>query len=131
MPTSSSPHSAFASEDGELWIVEDSAGAVVGCCGWAPGAANRVLTVELRRLYVHPAARRFGLGRWLVERVVAIAHEIDAGAVELWSDTRFEAAHRLYARCGFEFTGERRELDDPSRSVEHRFLLALDATSTA
>lgn len=38
----------------------------------------------------------------------------------LWSDTRFEDAHRLYERLGFQRGGER-ELDDVNETTEYRY----------
>jgi putative acetyltransferase len=44
-----------------------------------------------------------------------------ARRIFLWSDTRFTTAHRLYRRVGYVQTGQQRDLDDISRSVEYRF----------
>jgi hypothetical protein len=44
-----------------------------------------------------------------------------ARALELWSDTRFADAHRLYARLGYERLPDARELHDLSHSVELHF----------
>ena len=41
--------------------------------------------------------------------------------VELWSDTRFADAHRLYERLGYRKSGVTRELHDMSGSVEYHF----------
>ncbi|MGZ4618494.1 MAG: hypothetical protein ACXV3F_07160 [Frankiaceae bacterium] len=50
--------------------------------------------------------------------------------VELWSDTRFANAHRLYERLGYVRTGRRRELHDLSRSTESEFVTTLDIADT-
>ena len=42
------------------------------------------------------------------------------GRVELWSDTRFEDAHRLYERLGYVKT-DTRELDDVNDTVEFKY----------
>ena len=39
----------------------------------------------------------------------------------LWSDTRFDLAHRLYTRMGFRQTGERVLPDDINETREYRF----------
>jgi putative acetyltransferase len=42
-------------------------------------------------------------------------------AVELWSDTRFADAHRLYERRGYTRGPETRTLHDKSNSVEYYY----------
>ncbi len=57
-------------------------------------------------------------GRIWVAQSAAAARQ--AGAITLWTDTRFEAAHAFYAARGFRRTGQR-HLEDASRSVEYGF----------
>lgn len=112
---------------GTGWVVVDGEGHVVACVGAAPaedrvpGLPDDVDVVELKRLYVHADARRRGLGRALVDRVEDWATDRGAGAVVLWSDTRFADAHRLYDRCGYRPTGRTRDLHDPSDTTEREF----------
>jgi putative acetyltransferase len=72
-------------------------------------------------LYVAAAARRRRLGARLVGLVEDAARGRGAAAVELWSDTRFHDAHRLYARLGYGRSARTRELHDLSNTVEHHF----------
>jgi putative acetyltransferase len=109
--------SLVATKGGEFWVVERG-GELVACCGWAPAGDG---VVELKRLYVGAAARRQGIGRRLVEMVEQAARDRRATAVELWSDTRFAEAHRLYESLGYRRLPETRELHDASNSVEHHF----------
>lgn len=105
------------------WVVEDGA-EVVACVGLVPvGDDEQGPRVELKRLYVAGTHRRRGLGRALVELVER--HAVDdhrARSVELWSDTRFVDAHRLYERCGYRHTGRTRDLHDPSATTEYHFV---------
>ena len=48
------------------------------------------------------------------------AREHGAWRIELWSDTRFEDAHRLYERLGYVKSGNRK-LDDVNDTVEFRY----------
>ncbi|HVY96213.1 MAG TPA: GNAT family N-acetyltransferase [Solirubrobacterales bacterium] len=55
----------------------------------------------LEELYVAPPRRGEGLGRALLEAVVALAREIDAERVELGTSTGDVAARGLYESAGF------------------------------
>lgn len=107
---------AHAEKGGRFWVAE-SDGAIVGSVGLVPGDG----AFELKKLYVTKEARRLGIGRRLVSLVEVEAMSRGARAIELWSDTRFEDAHRLYERCGYTRLPETRELHDKSASVEYHF----------
>ena len=110
--------SHFAGRDGRFWVVE-TGGRVVGCVGAAP--ARSPATVELLKLYVDHTARDRGLGRRLVGLVEDEAARRRAAAVELWTDTRFHTAHRLYERLGYARQPATRALHDLSGSVEFHY----------
>jgi putative acetyltransferase len=78
---------------------------------------------ELKTLYVHPSARRQGLGRTLTEMAIAHARRAGRPRFFLWTDTRFHDAHRLYRGMGFVQFGER-DLGDSNNSREYGFELA-------
>lgn len=109
---------AFREWGGGFWVAEDG-GRVVACCGYRP--ARQGAGLELKHLYVGPAARRRGLGNRFSEMVEREAQRRGAGFVELWSDTRFEDAHRLYESRGYARGRQTRDLNDLSHSVEHHF----------
>jgi len=105
------------------------AGPVHGVRGPRPAVATVGVVLhpeaaEIRGLYVRRSWRGRGLGRALA------GHAMDRGGaagrprVLLWSDTRFEAAHGLYAALGFRRTGSRRR-HDRNRSREYRYERAL------
>ncbi len=106
---------------GEIWVAEDE-GHILGCAAWRPLSDG---ALELQRLYVDPAAQGRGLGRRLTEHAIAAAGKNGAIAIELWTDTRFDAAHRLYERLGFRRGPMTRSLGDRSRSVEFFYRLTL------
>lgn len=121
------PATAYAAKDGELWVLEGAGGTgLVACVGWGPAAADGV---ELKNLYVGAPARRQGLGARFVGLVEDVARARGSAAVELWSDTRFADAHRLYQRLGYLRTGAERELHDPSETVEYEFVNRLPTTA--
>jgi putative acetyltransferase len=114
--------SAFEGLGGRLWVAEE-AGRIVATVGVAPGASAD--EAELRMLYVHRRWRKRGLGARLVALVEAEASSRGARDVFMWSDTRFEDAHRLYERLGYARAAETRELHDLSNTVEYHFRKAL------
>ena len=83
--------------------------------------------MELVKLYVARHRRGQGLGRALVESVERHARDRGASAIELWSDSRFHDAHRLYQRCGYQRTGASRDLHDLSQTTEYGFRKPLTA----
>ena len=79
---------------------------------------------SLERLYVHPEARRGGVGTAMIEHAMAFARERGGTVMELWSDKKFGDAHRLYGRFGAFVVGERL-CDDPDQSPEWGLALPL------
>jgi GNAT superfamily N-acetyltransferase len=58
-------------------------------------------TGELQRMYVQPAARGFGAGRLLLQRLLDDARQLGHVRVRLESLKALEAAHGLYRSAGF------------------------------
>ena len=110
--------------DGEraFWVVESQPGreilATVAC---APADGGEPAMAELKHLYVASEARRYGLGRSLVEHVEGYARGLGVRHVYLWSDTRFTDAHRLYKKLGYTQSANVRVLNDISNSFDFRF----------
>jgi GNAT superfamily N-acetyltransferase len=75
---------------------------------------------EFHRLYLEAALRGRGLGRSLVETGISWCRAEGIRHLLLWTDTRFDRAHRLYERMGFQRTGER-ALHDINQSREYRY----------
>mgnify|MGYP002387794192 FL=1 len=78
----------------------------------------------MERLYVHPEARKAGIGQALMRTVTGEAKSAGKRTMEIWSDKRFEAAHRLYQRFGAEVIADR-ICDDPDESPEWGLLIRL------
>ncbi len=107
-----------AAVKGRFWVAQGAEAAeILGCVACQPAPDGGL---ELDKLYVARGARRGGLGDRLLDRDDSEAVARQAGAITLWTDTRFEAAHAFYAARGFRRTGQR-HLDDASLSVEYRF----------
>jgi len=78
-------------------------------------------SAELHRLYLDARLRGRGTGRALVEAALGWCREQRIPRMILWSDTRFDQAHRLYERMGFRRTGERILPDDLNQTREYGF----------
>lgn len=111
---------AYRKLGGCFWVAEsERIERVVGSVGVVPSREDG--GVELRSLYVARPARRQGLGARLCGLVEAEGRRRGAPFVELWSDTRFLDAHRLYRQLGFTGGVRTRELRDLSETVEYYF----------
>ncbi|MEL7083168.1 MAG: GNAT family N-acetyltransferase [Cyanobacteria bacterium J06597_1] len=84
---------------GEFWVVE-TADRVVGTAAYYPIERGEN-AVELRKMYLHPEARRQGLGRYLLS--VAEAAIAAKNFNEIWLETAtvLKEACQLYERNGY------------------------------
>jgi len=107
----------YTAKGGALWTAE-SEGHLVGMVATVPRGAG---VWEVCRVYVSPSLHGAGLGHRLIE--IAEAHAGAAGATRLvlWSDTRFDRAHRFYEKRGYVRHGPIRVLQDVSKSLEFAY----------
>ena len=89
---------SYHSRGGTFRVIEDDSGAVVGCGGLYPLEGR---TVELRKMYFRPAIRGRGLGRRLLDDLVAVARQRAFARIELETASNLTAAIALYQRAGF------------------------------
>ncbi len=118
--------SYLASVGGRGWVLPAAEG-LAACVGMARHDVDGEPGGELKRLYVAVGHRGRGLGAALVAHVESAIAATGGVAVALWSDSRFEDAHRLYERLGYVRTGDSRHLGDPSDTTEFRFVKRLPA----
>ena len=91
----------YAEPRGALLLAEVD-GAVAGCGALRPLAdADYPNACEMKRLYVRPAFRRFGLGRLLAVALMDRATEAGYSTMLLDTLDDMEAARGLYASLGF------------------------------
>lgn len=102
---------------GAFFVVRDGA-VIVGSVGVERLEAD---AAELHRLYLDAALRGQGIGRALVDAALGWCGTHAISRLILWSDTRFERAHRLYTRMGFLPTGERELPGDANGTREYGF----------
>jgi len=128
--------SHFAKEGGALWAAE-AGGRLVGMVATRPLRHDEAY--EICRMYVARETRGTGLAQRLLALAEGWAREAGAARMVLWTDTRFEAAHRFYEKHGYVRQGAIRILDDLSKSLEFRYakparglvVEALDAAAAA
>ncbi len=92
----------YASPDGHLLLayVGDR---LAGCGALRPMAdADYANACEMKRLYVRPGFRRFGLGRALAEALLDEARRAGYSHILLDTLDEMETARELYASLGFE-----------------------------
>jgi GNAT superfamily N-acetyltransferase len=104
----------YREKAGAFWVARLDA-QVVGSVGVERLPDGRA---ELHRLYLDSTLRGRGVGRALVEAVLGWCRAAGVKQLTLWSDTRFDRAHRLYEGMGFTKTGERDLPDDPNDTRE-------------
>ncbi|MGB0715703.1 MAG: GNAT family N-acetyltransferase [Phycisphaerae bacterium] len=96
-------------DGGRFELLEDQAGALVGCYGLhpLPTQTNRADSVgqrgcELRKMYFDASIRGRGLGRKLVDRAIDIANRSGFAWIELETASCLNSAIALYKLSGFQ-----------------------------
>jgi GNAT superfamily N-acetyltransferase len=104
----------YAGKGGALWAAEAD-GQVVGMIGVAPRSEA---AWEILRFYVLQPYRGINLAPRLLATAEAHARAAGATRLVLWSDTRFDRAHRFYEKHSYIRRGPIRVLHDLSNSLE-------------
>ena len=99
-------------------VIQDAARRIVGCAGLYPLSPQRA---ELGKMYIEKPARGQGLGRQLLQDLLAVARR--GGFQEVWLKTNsvLTEAIGLYERHGFQPVA----LDHPSEECDVAYLLRL------
>jgi GNAT superfamily N-acetyltransferase len=106
--------SHYADKGGALWTAEAD-GRIVGMIGVVPHSDG---AWEIVRLYTLPPYRGAHLAPRLLTAAEAHARSAGATRLTLWSDTRFERAHRFYEKHSYVRRGPIGVLHDLSNSLE-------------
>ncbi len=106
-----------AGRGGAAWVAEVDAAVVGLVCVWPLDEGDW----ELAKVYVAREHRGGGLAHVLADTAEAFARAHGATHMRLWSDTRFDRAHRFYEKRGYVRSGPIRALDDKSHSIEFAY----------
>ena len=109
--------SYYAAWGGALWVSDDG-GRVVGMIGTKPVADG---AWEICKMYAYPEQRGLGLAQALIDTAEAFTRANGATEMKLWSDTRFDRAHRFYEKCSYIRAGAIRALNDLSNTMEFAY----------
>lgn len=102
-------YEAIAADPNQMLLVADDGGAVVGCLQltFIPGLTRRGLwRGQIEGVRVARTQRGAGIGRALIERVIAECRARHCGLVQLTTDKTRSRAHAFYASLGFEASHE-------------------------
>ena len=111
-PEVSAMSAAYADARAEYFVVIHR-GDVVGGGGVAPLAGADAQTCELRKMYIMPRVRGFGVGRKLIELCLTKARELGFRRMYLETLTGMDQAQKLYLKAGFK------PLDAPMGETGH------------
>ena len=86
---------------GVRFLLARREGAAVGCCALQRNPESGLEGVELKRMYVEPAARGTGVANALLEAAEKLARDLGAPQIYLETGTRQPEARRVYERSGY------------------------------
>lgn len=93
------PLARYGAPKGKLFIALWN-GEPAGCIALAPMSDD---CCEMKRLYVLPNFRMHGIGKALVEHLLAVAREMKYSAMRLDTFKKLQSAIRLYENYGFHY----------------------------
>jgi putative acetyltransferase len=89
----------YITRGGVFDVIEDENGKLVGTFGLYPLDAN---TCELRKMYLVPAVRGQGLGKYVLRKAVERAKEMGFKEMVLETSSKLVAAIQLYRQFGLQ-----------------------------
>jgi putative acetyltransferase len=92
---------SYDARGGAFEIVERESGEPLGVLAWRPATGADEPILELKKLYLTPAARGRGVGGRALQRVIDVARSASARAIVLETAAVLAEANRLYASFGF------------------------------
>lgn len=90
----------YAAPKGEILLACDPQNNIIGCVAVRP--LQSAGCCEMKRLYVTPAGRGFGLGRKLVDAILDVASRLGYHEIRLDTLSSMHKATELYEKSGFK-----------------------------
>lgn len=87
--------------EGIRFLLMRQDGVAIGCCALQRNAESGLDGLELKRMYVVPAARGTGVAGHLLAAAERLARELGAAQIYLETGIRQQEAIRLYERNGY------------------------------
>jgi len=109
--------SYYAKQGGALWAA-DHDGRVAGMVGTRPLGDG---VWEICKMYTDAALRGSGLAQRLIDAAEQFARARGGTRMKLWSDTRFDRAHRFYEKRSYVRSGPLKVHNDLSNSIEFAY----------
>lgn len=109
--------SYYAKQGGALWAAEHD-GRVAGMVGTRPLGGG---AWEVCKMYTDAALRGGGLAQRLIGAAEEFARAQGGTRMHLWSDTRFDRAHRFYEKQSYVRSGPLKVHNDLSNSIEFEY----------
>ena len=109
--------SYYAKQGGALWAA-DHDGRVAGMVGTRPLGGG---DWEICKMYTDAALRGAGLAQRLIGAAEDFARAQGGTRMRLWSDTRFDRAHRFYEKQSYVRSGPLKVHNDLSNSIEFEY----------
>lgn len=105
----------------KIWLV-DRQGSIAGSIAIVQASPE---AAQLRWFLLHPDLRGRGIGRYLIEEAIRFCREEGYSSIFLWTESRLEAAARLYRDAGFQLTESKTHPLWGSMVTEQRYDLRL------
>ena len=101
-PSAAAVRAMLAHDATSQFLARDDAGAIVGVATLATFPIPPATRAWVEDVIVDEASTNQGIGRLLIDAMVARAEELGAKTVDLTSRPSREAANHLYRKAGFE-----------------------------
>ncbi|QEG22170.1 GNAT family N-acetyltransferase [Mariniblastus fucicola] len=114
----------YRDKGGEFWVLEsivDGRAQIVGTHATRPLSDRPLEVCTFKRLYLRRELRGTHWGHDLMQVTIDWTRSNGFGRIEFWSDTRFERAHRFFAKFGFVGTEDVRHMTDSVVPYSERF----------
>ena len=129
-PELKAPADHYKKLGGELFVLErqrdDSTTEIVGSI--ALTRTHHPETAQLFKVYLAHAHRGDGTATAMLKHAIKLANDMKCARIDLWTDTRFKAAHRFYEKHGFRLLPGVRSLHDASDTFEYGYRLDLESS---